>query len=143
MRDWLHVDDHVKALHLILTRGRPGEKYNVGGRNERSNLQVVEAVCDRMDRIAPQNAPHRSLIAFVADRPGHDRRYAIDATKLESELGWKAEETFDGGIGKTVDWYLANRPWWEAIATKVYAGERLGLQKPGMAPRQAARAEIA
>jgi dTDP-glucose 4,6-dehydratase len=127
VRDWLYVDDHARALVLILTRGRLGEKYNVGGRNERTNLSVVQSICDALDRLAPVADPRRRLITFVTDRPGHDHRYAIDASKLEAELGWRAEETFETGLAKTVAWYLANRSWWEPLRAGVYAGERLGL----------------
>jgi dTDP-glucose 4,6-dehydratase len=127
VRDWLYVDDHVRALYLILRRGRIGEKYNVGGRNEQTNLDVVERICKIMDRLSPAGAPHRRLVSFVTDRPGHDHRYAIDASRLEAELGWSAKETFDTGIEKTVRWYLDNREWWESVRLGVYAGERLGL----------------
>jgi len=126
VRDWLYVDDHARALHLILTRGRIGETYNVGGGNERTNLAVVHAICDLVDELAG-GVDRRSLIRFVSDRPGHDQRYAIDATKLERELGWRALETFETGLRKTVAWYLANRDWWEPLRSKVYGGERLGL----------------
>ncbi len=127
VRDWLFVEDHARALLLIAARGRPGETYNVGGRNERTNLQVVEAICDELDRMIPADAPRRELITFVKDRPGHDQRYAIDATKLESELGWQAREDFTSGLAKTISWYLANEAWWKPLREKVYAGERLGL----------------
>jgi len=127
IRDWLYVDDHALALDLIISRGRVGEKYNVGGRNERTNLDVVTAICAILDRIRPAGAPHARLITHVADRPGHDRRYAIDASKLENELGWRARETFDTGIEKTVAWYLANEWWWRPLRDKIYSGERLGL----------------
>jgi dTDP-glucose 4,6-dehydratase len=127
VRDWLYVEDHARALFLILTRGHPGEKYNVGGRNERSNLEVVEAICALLDRLAPARRPHRELICFVTDRPGHDARYAIDASKTESELGWRANESFDGGLAKTVRWYLANEAWWRPLRESRYRGERLGL----------------
>lgn len=129
IRDWLYVEDHARALHLICSRGRPGETYNVGGRNERTNIAVVRRICTIMDEVRPQNAPHDRLITFVADRPGHDRRYAIDATKLETELGWKARETFDSGIEKTVRWYLDNEAWWRPLRGEVYTGERLGIVK--------------
>lgn len=129
VRDWLFVDDHARALHLILTRGKPGETYNIGGRNERTNLEVVGRICAIMDSIHPGAAPHARLIHHVTDRPGHDRRYAIDATKLESELGWRAIETFDSGIEKTVQWYLSNEAWWQPLSKNVYGGERLGLLK--------------
>jgi dTDP-glucose 4,6-dehydratase len=127
VRDWLFVEDHARALHLILTQGRPGERYNVGGRNERSNLAVVESICDTLDKLIPAAMGRRRLITFVADRPGHDHRYAIDASKLERELGWRAAESFDSGLAKTVAWYLDNRAWWEPLRTGVYSGERLGL----------------
>ncbi|MGR9223714.1 dTDP-glucose 4,6-dehydratase [Rhizobium leguminosarum] len=129
IRDWLYVDDHARALWLIVQRGRPGEKYNVGGRNERRNIDVVERVCAIMDEIRPGTARHSDLINYVADRPGHDARYAIDATKLETELGWKALENFDSGIRKTVEWYLENAWWWQPLRERVYSGERLGVLK--------------
>lgn len=127
IRDWLYVEDHARALVMVLLQGRIGEKYNVGGRNERTNLEVVQTICDLMDRHAPKDKPHRDLITFVTDRPGHDHRYAIDATKLETELGWRAVESFDTGIEKTVQWYLANEAWWRALRDGVYQGERLGV----------------
>ena len=129
IRDWLYVDDHARALHLICAKGRLGETYNVGGRNERKNIEVVHRICAIMDELRPAGAPHNRLITFVTDRPGHDHRYAIDATKLESELGWKARETFDTGIRKTVEWYLANEAWWRPLRGGVYTGERLGVLK--------------
>jgi len=131
VRDWLYVEDHAKALFLILTKGRLGEKYNVGGRNERRNIDVVRRICGILDKAAPSGGPHDRLITFVKDRPGHDARYAIDASKLEGELGWRAEETFDSGIEKTVHWYLANEWWWRPLRDKVYTGERLGLAAAG------------
>jgi dTDP-glucose 4,6-dehydratase len=127
VRDWLYVEDHARALSLILAKGRPGQKYNVGGRNERTNLAVVEAICDTLDLLVPTGAPRRRLISFVPDRPGHDHRYAIDAGKLERELGWRAEHDFERGLANTVRWYLDNQAWWEPLRTRVYAGERLGL----------------
>src|ERR1700754_2830307 len=131
VRDWLYVEDHAKALTLVLERGTVGETYNVGGRNERSNLHVVETICDLLDEMSPSAAgSRRSLISFVTDRPGHDRRYAIDASKLERELGWKAQETFETGIEKTIAWYLANEAWWRAILTGGYQAQRLGLARP-------------
>jgi dTDP-glucose 4,6-dehydratase len=129
VRDWLFVDDHARALFTILTRGRVGEKYNVGGRNERRNIDIVHRICKTLDHLAPSSAPRERLIAFVPDRPGHDQRYAIDAGKLEAELGWRAEETFETGIEKTVAWYLANEWWWRPLREKLYSGERLGLIK--------------
>ena len=133
VRDWLYVDDHAKALLLILTRGRPGETYNVGGRNERTNIAVVRRICEILDRMSPAGAPHERLITFVTDRPGHDLRYAIDASKLERELGWRAEESFDTGIERTVRWYLDNDWWWKPLRERVYGGERLGLVTPAPA----------
>lgn len=129
IRDWLYVEDHARALHLICTKGRLGETYNVGGRNERTNIEVIKRICELMDKFRPQNAPHSKLITFVTDRPGHDARYAIDATKLENELGWKAQENFDTGIEKTVKWYLENEQWWRPLRGGVYSGERLGVLK--------------
>ncbi len=128
VRDWLHVEDHVRALELIATKGAVGESYNVGGRAERTNLDVVETICDLLDarQPLPGGRARRSLIAFVTDRPGHDRRYAIDPSKIERELAWEAQETFETGLAKTVDWYLDNRAWWEPIRSGSYAGERLG-----------------
>ncbi|WP_176084320.1 dTDP-glucose 4,6-dehydratase [Martelella sp. HB161492] len=129
IRDWLYVEDHVRALWLIVRDGRLGERYNVGGRNERRNIDVVKRVCSIMDDLRPESAPYEDLIAHVTDRPGHDARYAIDATKLESELGWRAQENFDTGIRKTVEWYLNNEWWWKPLREGVYSGERLGVLK--------------
>jgi dTDP-glucose 4,6-dehydratase len=126
VRDWLYVEDHARALDAIVDRGRVGETYNVGGRNERRNIDVVRRICEVLDRIAPGNRPREELITFVTDRPGHDARYAIDATKLETELGWRARENFDTGIEKTVQWYLDNEWWWQPLRER-YAGHRLGL----------------
>jgi dTDP-glucose 4,6-dehydratase len=128
VRDWLFVDDHARALELIMTEGRVGESYNVGGNAERTNLSVVETICDILDRRRPlsDGRVRRELITFVTDRPGHDRRYAIDARKIERELGWRREEDFETGIEKTIDWYLANEWWWGPIRTGKYAGDRLG-----------------
>ncbi|WP_062011511.1 dTDP-glucose 4,6-dehydratase [Aureimonas sp. AU4] len=128
VRDWLYVGDHAKALALVATKGVPGRSYNIGGRNERSNLTVVETICDTLDRHAPplNTGSRRQLIDFVTDRPGHDLRYAIDATRIETELGWRAEETFDTGLEKTIRWYLDNESWWRPIREKRYFGERLG-----------------
>jgi dTDP-glucose 4,6-dehydratase len=125
VRDWLHVEDHARALDLIAEYGRVGETYNVGGGNERRNIEVVRRICSLLDELRPRENPHHNLIAHVADRPGHDRRYAIDATKLERELGWKATETFDTGIEKTVRWYLENDWWWKPLRER-YDGRRLG-----------------
>ena len=130
VRDWLYVEDHARALDLIAERGRIGETYNVGGRNERRNIDVVRRICSVLDELAPADCPREKLIEFVADRPGHDARYAIDASKLEDELGWEAEETFDTGIEKTVRWYLENDWWWQPLRER-YSGQRLGLLKTG------------
>jgi dTDP-glucose 4,6-dehydratase len=130
IRDWLYVEDHAKALTLVLERGQVGETYNVGGRNERTNLHVVESICDLLDERSPNpNGSRRNLMTFVADRPGHDRRYAIDASKLERELGWRAEENFETGIRKTVHWYVDEQSWWRAILERGYTTKRVGLSQ--------------
>lgn len=129
IRDWLYVDDHARALYLIISKGRLGETYNVGGRNERSNIDVITKVCKILDKLRPNNLPHSRLINFVADRPGNDLRYAIDAEKLETELGWKAQENFESGLEKTIHWYLDNEDWWQPLRNNVYSGERLGKLK--------------
>jgi dTDP-glucose 4,6-dehydratase len=126
VRDWLFVDDHARALDVIIERGRVGETYNVGGRNERKNIDVVRRICAVLDALVPGETPREELITFVTDRPGHDARYAIDATKLEDELGWRAKETFDTGIEKTVQWYLDSEWWWRPLRDR-YDGARLGL----------------
>jgi dTDP-glucose 4,6-dehydratase len=126
VRDWLYVEDHARALYTILTEGQPGASYNVDG--ERTNIAVVTQICALLDEMVP-NSPHRphaKLITFVADRPAHDQRYAIDATKIRSELGWRAQESFDTGLRRTVRWYLDNRDWWEPIWYGRYPGTRLG-----------------
>lgn len=129
IRDWLYVDDHVRALQAVFERGTVGESYMVGGNSECTNLDVVHIICDTLDRIQPRSdgKNYRSQITFVSDRPGHDFRYAIDATKLERDLGWRPTETFESGMEKTICWYLENRDWWEAIQSGSYRGERLGL----------------
>ncbi|MCB1051166.1 MAG: dTDP-glucose 4,6-dehydratase [Acidobacteria bacterium] len=127
IRDWLYVEDHADALLTALEKGQPGETYNVGGNNEKTNLEVVETVCGLLDELAPKASPYRDQIHFVRDRPGHDRRYAIDASKIQRELGWSPQETFESGIRKTVAWYLANRAWCERILSGDYRIERLGL----------------
>jgi dTDP-glucose 4,6-dehydratase len=128
VRDWLYVDDHARALHLIAERGRPGESYNVGGHNERSNIEVARQICALVDELAPDaQEPRERLITLVGDRPGHDLRYAIDASKIEGELGWRPAETFETGLRKTVTWFLENRSWWQRIRSGVYRGERLGV----------------
>ena len=129
VRDWLHVEDHARAIVSVATRGVAGETYLVGGNAERSNLEVVESICDRLDELAPKPAgrPHREQIAFVEDRPGHDFRYAIDASRIRNELGWAPQLTFEAGLAGTVRWYLDNREWWEPLAVEAYRGARLGL----------------
>ena len=131
VRDWLYVDDHARALDLIAEHGKPGETYNVGGRNERRNIDVVLRICEVLDRLVPTERPRSELIEFVTDRPGHDARYAIDASKLEQELGWRAWEDFESGIEKTVRWYLENEWWWGPLRDR-YEGERLGLVGGGL-----------
>jgi len=128
VRDWLHVEDHARALCLVLAKGIPGRTYNVGGSNERTNLQVVQTICDILDERRPRSEgrQYRDLINFVTDRPGHDLRYAIDASRLKTELGWQPRYDFDTGIRATIDWYLANDWWWRPIREHKYAGERLG-----------------
>jgi dTDP-glucose 4,6-dehydratase len=129
IRDWLHVEDHARALRAILLRGEPGRSYNVGARSERTNLEVVESICALLDELHPRSSgrPYRDLIGFVADRPGHDFRYAIDPTRVETELGWSPRFTFAAGLRQTVEWYLHNKPIWQRVHNSVYAGERLGL----------------
>jgi dTDP-glucose 4,6-dehydratase len=127
VRDWLYVEDHARALHRILTHGRPGQKYNIGGHNERSNLAVVHGICTMIDELLPAAASRKNLVVHVPDRPGHDRRYAIDASKVEAELGWRPRETFETGLFKTVQWYLNNEWWWRPLRERVYGGQRLGL----------------
>jgi dTDP-glucose 4,6-dehydratase len=129
VRDWLFVDDHARALIMAMENGAPGETYNVGGGNERRNIDVVHAVCDMVNELAPNPAigDRRSLITYVTDRPGHDLRYAIDASKIQREIGWRAQESFESGLRKTVQWYLANQTWCERVQTGAYRGERLGL----------------
>jgi dTDP-glucose 4,6-dehydratase len=134
IRDWLYVEDHAKALHLVLEKGIPGETYNVGGNNERTNLEVTYAICDTLDELAPEHrtsslSSYRNLIKFVQDRPGHDMRYAIDASKLKNRLGWQPTENFDTGIRKTIEWYLNNAWWWQPIREGKYSGQRLGSAK--------------
>jgi dTDP-glucose 4,6-dehydratase len=132
IRDWLYVEDHARALALVLARGRAGETYNIGGRNERTNLYVVRLICDLLDRMEPgANGPRHRLIRMVDDRPGHDRRYAIDASKIETELGWRALETFETGLEKTVSWYLQTRAWWQDVLERGYQAKRIGTLKVG------------
>ncbi|WP_442756139.1 dTDP-glucose 4,6-dehydratase [Methylocystis sp. JAN1] len=127
VRDWLFVDDHAGALMLVAREGVVGESYNVGGRNEKKNIDVVHTICDILDELRPSGGgSYRNLITFVTDRPGHDLRYAIDCSKIERELGWRPQETFETGLRKTVQWYLDNPAWWQAIRSGKYRGERLG-----------------
>jgi dTDP-glucose 4,6-dehydratase len=131
VRDWLYVEDHARALATIATKGANGESYNVGGNSERTNLSVVETICGILDKKKPRSKgrSYRDLITFVTDRPGHDRRYAIDASKIKRELGWEPQETFQSGLARTIDWYLANEWWWGPIRAEKYAGQRLGESK--------------
>ena len=139
VRDWLYVDDHAEALLTVLQKGAVGETYAIGGHNERRNIDVVRTICALVDELAPNEkiGPREKLITFVTDRPGHDLRYAIDASRIERELGWAPRETFETGLRKTVQWYLENREWWERVRSGVYRGERLGLET---APRAAGAA---
>ena len=129
VRDWLHVEDHAEALTLVLRGGKPGETYNVGGDSERRNVDVVRMICAVLDEMLPDslNRPHEKLIEFVTDRPGHDARYAIDATKIRRELGWRPRHDFEHGLRQTVRWYLDHKGWWERVMSGAYRGERLGL----------------
>ncbi len=130
VRDWLFVEDHARALVTVATGGAPGRTYNIGGNSERTNLHVVQTVCDILDELRPAaSGPRRRLITFVADRPGHDKRYAIDSSRLQAELGWRPQESFETGLRKTVQWYLANEWWWQPIRAAKYQGERLGTTK--------------
>ncbi|RKZ55099.1 MAG: dTDP-glucose 4,6-dehydratase [Candidatus Parabeggiatoa sp. nov. 2] len=129
VRDWLYVDDHASALYLVLEHGKLGDTYNIGGHNEKTNLEVVQTLCSLLDELLP-SSPHKlhnQLITFVTDRPGHDLRYAIDASKIQKVLGWKPQETFETGLRKTVQWYLDNQEWWQRVRDGSYRGERLGL----------------
>ena len=128
VRDWLYVEDHARALTLVVERGTVGETYNIGGRQERRNIDVVRAICRLLDDLAPSGQGSReALITFVPDRPGHDRRYAIDSSKIERELGWRPAESFETGLAKTVRWYLDSRAWWQSILDRGYKAERIGL----------------
>ena len=130
IRDWLYVEDHAKALIKVATKGKVGETYNIGGHNEKTNLEVVQAICDLLEELAPEKPKgtgrYQDLITFVKDRPGHDVRYAIDASKIKRELGWVPEETFETGLRKTVQWYLDNTSWWERVLSGAYRMERIG-----------------
>jgi dTDP-glucose 4,6-dehydratase len=139
IRDWLYVEDHARALYLVATKGEIGETYNIGGHNEKANIDVVNTICELLEELVPENSHSRtsnrastgfsSLITYVTDRPGHDVRYAIDASKIEKELDWTPEESFETGIRKTVEWYLNNKTWWSRVLDGSYSGERLGAAK--------------
>lgn len=137
IRDWLHVEDHADALWLVLMRGTPGQVYNIGGDAERRNIDVVHLICDLLDETAPGGKPRRELIAFVTDRPGHDARYAMDISRIAAELDWRPSHSFESGLRQTLDWYLANRSWWEAIRSGQYRGDRLGLGANGFSSASA------
>ena len=126
VRDWLYVEDHADALLLVLERGRDGRSYNIGGENEARNIDLVRTICAHMDDLRPRGAPHADLITFVADRPGHDRRYAIDPSRIRDELGWRPSVTVEEGLRRTVEWYLANRDWWQPLLRREGVGQRLG-----------------
>jgi len=132
VRDWLFVEDHARALHAVLTKGQPGESYNIGGGGERTNLSIVTAICDLLDEMRPgsPHRPHARSIRFVEDRPGHDKRYAMDATKIRRDLDWEPRESIESGLRKTVAWYLDNGSWWEPIWSGRYRGDRLGAARP-------------
>jgi dTDP-glucose 4,6-dehydratase len=135
VRDWLYVEDHVDALLLAATQGQLGRSYCVGGHGERTNKQVVEAICSALDQLLPAGAPHSRLITPVSDRPGHDRRYAIDPSRISSELGWQPRHSFDAGLAATVRWFLANQAWWQGLRKRSgYGGQRLGLASPSSTP---------
>ncbi|WP_424927503.1 dTDP-glucose 4,6-dehydratase [Amaricoccus tamworthensis] len=131
VRDWLFVTDHARALLLVAQEGKLGESYNIGGNAEAQNIEIVRKICALMDARNPDNAPHADLIEYVTDRPGHDFRYAIDASKIRAELGWEPSVTLDEGLEATVDWYLENRPWWQSIQQRGHIQERLGLKQAG------------
>ncbi|PYG25475.1 dTDP-glucose 4,6-dehydratase [Pelagimonas varians] len=131
VRDWLYVEDHAEALLLVLQQGQLGRSYNIGGENERSNLELVQCICAILDRLQPKDAAYADLITFVTDRPGHDARYAIDPARIRDELGWRPSVTVEEGLEKTVAWYLENRAWWQALQARDGVGERLGSVKSG------------
>lgn len=127
IRDWLYVEDHARALYKVVTEGKIGETYNIGGHNEKQNLEVVQTICSILDSLVPKNIPYAEQITYVTDRPGHDRRYAIDASKMSAELNWQPQETFETGLRKTVEWYLANQEWCQHVQDGTYQRERLGI----------------
>ena len=126
VRDWLYVEDHADALLCVLENGELGRSYNIGGENEAKNIDLVRTICTHMDDLHPQGAPHADLITFVTDRPGHDRRYAIDPTRIRDELGWRPSVTVEEGLRRTVEWYLANEDWWRPLLDRDGVGKRLG-----------------
>ncbi len=132
VRDWLYVEDHARAIRMVFENAAPGATYNVGGRAERKNIDVVRGVCEALDQLRPRGngMPYADLISFVTDRPGHDFRYAIDCRRIEEDLGWRQTETFESGLRKTVAWFLENEAWWRPLLTRSYGGERLGLKAP-------------
>lgn len=127
IRDWLYVEDHARALYKVVTEGKIGETYNIGGHNEKRNLEVVQTICSILDSLVPKATPYAEQITYVADRPGHDRRYAIDASKMSAELDWQPQETFETGLRKTVEWYIANQEWCQHVQDGTYQRERLGI----------------
>ncbi|KPN77486.1 dTDP-glucose 4,6-dehydratase [Shewanella sp. Sh95] len=127
IRDWLYVEDHARALYKVVTEGNVGETYNIGGHNEKQNLEVVQTICSILDSLVPKDTPYAEQITYVTDRPGHDRRYAIDASKMSAELDWQPQETFETGLRKTVEWYLANQEWCQHVQDGTYQRERLGI----------------
>jgi dTDP-glucose 4,6-dehydratase len=131
VRDWLFVEDHCRAILQVMEKGEVGQVYNIGGHNEKTNLEVVHSLCQILDEMVPDSphCPHKNLIQFVTDRPGHDRRYAIDASKIQNQLGWKPQESFETGLKKTIRWYLDNKDWTSRVMSGAYRGERLGLEK--------------
>ena len=129
MRDWLYVEDHADALLLVVEKGQVGHSYNIGGENEARNIDLVRTICAHMDDLHPEGAPHADLITFVTDRPGHDRRYAIDPTRIRTELGWRPSVTVGEGLRRTVEWYLQNRDWWQPLLSREGVGQRLGQAK--------------
>tara|TARA_R110002051_G_scaffold258475_1_gene317780 strand:+ start:1368 stop:2453 length:1086 start_codon:yes stop_codon:yes gene_type:complete len=127
IRDWLYVEDHARALYKVVTTGKVGETYNIGGHNEKQNLEVVQTICSILDALVPKETPYAEQITYVTDRPGHDRRYAIDASKMSNELHWEPEETFETGLRKTIEWYLTNQTWCQHVQDGSYQRERLGI----------------
>ncbi|OUS52094.1 dTDP-glucose 4,6-dehydratase [Shewanella sp. SACH] len=127
IRDWLYVEDHARALYKVVTEGKVGETYNIGGHNEKQNIDVVKTICSILDSLVPKATPYAEQIIYVTDRPGHDRRYAIDATKMSNELNWQPQETFETGLRKTIEWYLANQEWCQHVQDGTYQRERLGV----------------